>query len=188
LRRIKPVKLEEIDDFLSHLAEEYGVPKPNYCVYKVICVKRLNPFKTGFAEIRLEGYRDFIPYGALFVWEGKLPYIVFLLKGTRGISRKKVVHEFLHYVHFLQRGKKPHCSREEIKEEERLTKKEVNRYWRKLEDEVKGLKKKHLTLSKFIAKHKLNEKETQRLVDWWEKISPECRETEILEFIKEAEL
>jgi len=135
------VRVEEIDSFLEELAQEFDVPKPNYCVYKVICIKRLKPFSLGHAEIHLMGMRDYIPYGALFTWQGNLPYIVFLLKGTRGISRKSVIHEFIHYVHFLKRGCEAWKTKEEYEEEEKLTRREVNEYWRKLQDRLASNKK-----------------------------------------------
>jgi GrpB-like predicted nucleotidyltransferase (UPF0157 family) len=134
-RRLKPLKIEEVDSFLDSLAKEFGVPKPNYCVYKVVQVRALEPWKTEHGgSFRIRGMRasDIIDFGAVFRTVGKLGYIVLMFESTKGISRKAVVHEFFHYLHWLQRGMKDPETREEYDEEERRARRETDRYLRKL--------------------------------------------------------
>ena len=136
--RLKPLKVDEIDAFLSRLAEEFEVPKPNYCIYKIITVKRLEPFKVGRLTIKQTGIRahDVIPFGAAFVEAGgNVCYIVFLLEGTRGISIRRVVHEFFHYLHYVKRGYKSAQSKEEAEKEEKEVRKQTRKFLNKLRAE-----------------------------------------------------
>jgi len=124
------LKLDELDGFLDELARDFNVPKPNYCVYKLVTVKKLAPFETApCTQVRLMG--SALPFDALFSYLGGLPYIVFVFKDGRRISRKTIIHEFLHYVHFLKRNCKPWESSTEHRDEEERTRKETERYWRK---------------------------------------------------------
>lgn len=136
--RLKPLKIDEIDDFLSKLAAEFEVPKPNYCIYKIVTVKRLEPFKEKNISARITGVRahDIFGFGAAFIpYSGKLCYIVLLLEGTKGISRKNLIHEFFHYLHYVKRGYKPLPNKEAIEKEEKEVRRETEKYLRKMKDE-----------------------------------------------------
>jgi len=143
--RLKPLKVDEVDDFLEFLAREFNVPKPNYQIFKVIRIKKLDSIETdlgGLLKIRIS---DPIPAGAFFNFVGNIPYISFLFRGTKGISRKAVIHEFFHYIHFLKEGTKPFPKLDEGElkevlerraEEEKRTRRETNQFWKKYKESV----------------------------------------------------
>jgi len=108
MRRLKELKIEEVDAFLTQLAEEFNVPKPKYCIYKVECVKKLEQtlveIKTrrGWSVGRINPF----PIGASFTSPvgGELCFITLLLRSNRGISVRNIVHEFFHYLDYVENG------------------------------------------------------------------------------------
>ncbi|MHA1363119.1 MAG: hypothetical protein ACTSP1_11425 [Candidatus Freyarchaeota archaeon] len=124
------LKIDEVDSFLEFLAKEFGVEKPNYQIYKLVLVKKLDPVKTRLSgSLRIKN--DPIPPRAWFDRMGKIPYLTFLFRSTRGISKKVVLHEFIHYIHYLKEGEKVF---ENIEEEERRTIRETKLFWDKLKN------------------------------------------------------
>ncbi len=103
------MKIAEVDPLLSNLSEEYGIPKPNYCIFEVSAMKRLDPLfedkKYGVKVTRTGGggYTS-IPFGAKFIPEEKTSFITLLVRKKGQIRRENVVHEFFHYLHWV-RGK-----------------------------------------------------------------------------------
>jgi len=143
--RLKPLKIDELDGFLEFLAKEFNVPKPNYQIFKVVRVKKLNPIKTDLGGILKIRTSDPIQAGAFFNWAWKIPYISFLFRGTKGISRKAVIHEFFHYLHYLKEGERafPELSKRPSKEalekwaeEEKRTKRETKQVWKKYKEKM----------------------------------------------------
>jgi len=143
--RLKPLKVNEVDDFLEFLAREFNVPKPNYQIFKVIRIKKLDPIETGHGGVLKIRTPDPIPAGAFFDFTLGIPYITLLFRGTKGISRKAVIHEFFHYIHFLKEGRKPfpklgEGDPKEVLErkakEEKRTKRETNQFWRKYKERI----------------------------------------------------
>ena len=127
------MKFEDVDGLLTELAEEFEVPKPNYCIYRVETVKPLDPFRTPLgATIRFKSMTDPTPYGACFVFRGKmLCFITLLLKGTKGVSRRDLIHEFFHYLSYVRNGyKEP----KDPEKEERWAERQTRRYLKKSED------------------------------------------------------
>jgi len=144
--RLKPLKIDEVDSFLEFLAREFNVPKPNYQIFKVVRIKRLDPIKTDLGGVIMMRTPDPIRAGAFFDFVGKTPYISLLFRGTKGISRKAVIHEFFHYVHFLKEGAKPFPKLgegdpkevlERMAEEEKRTKRETSQFWKKYRERMK---------------------------------------------------
>ena len=60
---------------------------------------------------------------------------MFLLEGTRGISIRRVVHEFFHYLHYVTRGYKSAQNKEEAEKEEKEVKKQTRKFLTKLKAE-----------------------------------------------------
>jgi len=144
--RLKPLKINEVDDFLEFLAREFNVPKPNYQIFKVIRIKKLDPIETDLGGVLKIRTPDPIPVGAFFNFVGNRPYISLLFRGTKGISRKAVIHEFFHYIHFLKEGTKlfskldegePKEVWERWAEEEKRTCRETNQFWKKYKERMK---------------------------------------------------
>jgi len=108
MRRLKELKIEEVDAFFTQLAEEFNVPKPKYCIYKVECVKMLEQrwveYKTrrGYSFGRLDPF----PIRASFASPvgGELCYITLLLRSNKGIAVRNIVHEFFHYLDYVKNG------------------------------------------------------------------------------------
>lgn len=105
------MKIEEVDELLTTLAEKHGVPKPNYCIYKVTVVKKLDPIpmKNG-ATMRIKGSDFVFDYRACFsipFRDGRVGFITLLVRGNRGISRQYLLHEFSHYLEWVKNGYKP---------------------------------------------------------------------------------
>jgi len=98
------MKIEEVDQFLTELAERYDVPKPNYCIYKVTPIKRLNPFKTKTGQLRIISSAITHDYGAFFHAHGKLCYITLLIHKNGIVSRENILHEFKHYIDYVKNG------------------------------------------------------------------------------------
>lgn len=96
------MKIEEVDEFFSELAERYDVPKPNYCIYKVTPMKKLDPFKTKTGQLRIVSSAITHDYGAFFHCRGKLCYITLLVHKNGIISRENILHEFSHYMEYLK--------------------------------------------------------------------------------------
>jgi len=130
------LRVEEIDGLLEELSKKYEVPKPHYCIYEIRPVKKLEPFvfpsSKDYLQLKLCGYTDpLIPMRAGFRRDGQsheICYITFLMRG-RGISRKTIVHEFIHYVHYVKNGYKYEEDREA---EEKRTRNETERLVKEL--------------------------------------------------------
>ena len=133
MRRLKPLKVEEVDAFLTKLAEEFNVPKPRYCIYKVECVKKLEQTlvevktRRGWSLARM----DPIPIPASFAspFGGEFAYITLLLRSNRGISVTNIVHEFFHYYDYVKNGYS-FCGLEE--EMEKRVVKRTNQFLKRL--------------------------------------------------------
>jgi hypothetical protein len=134
--RLNEVKIEEIDELLTQLAKEFNVSKPNYCVYKINCIKKLKPWESlgklkatlktpGSDPISTALNAAFVsPFG-----KGEICYITLFLR-SRGISRKSLVHEFFHYLHYVKNGYKFKSG----EEEEKQTIRKTQQYLRKLKE------------------------------------------------------
>jgi len=143
--RLKPLNVDEVDDFLEFLAREFNVPKPNYQIFKVTRIKKLDPIETKLGGVLKIRTPDPIRAGAFFNYAWKIPYISFLFRGTKGISRKAVIHEFFHYLHYLKEGERafPDLSKglskealEKWAEEEKRTERETNEFWKKYRERI----------------------------------------------------
>jgi len=137
--RVKPLKIDEVDKFLEFLAKEFNVPKPNYQIFKVTRIKNLDPIKTELGGVLHIRAPDPIPAGAFFDYVGNVPFLTLLFRGTKGISRKSIIHEFFHYIHFLKEGIRlfPKVGEGDPKEvvdrwveEEKRTKRKTNEFWK----------------------------------------------------------
>jgi len=117
------MKIEEVDGLLADLSKEFDVPKPNYCIYRIVPNKRLDPYLTEQGgKLKYKGMVGLFA-DSCFVPAGKMCFMVLLDKG-REISRESVVHEFFHYLRHVRRGyKKAKDAAKEEKEVKRLTNK-----------------------------------------------------------------
>lgn len=101
------MKIEYLDPLLIALSEEYGVPKPNYCIFQVSALKKLDPLfsdsKSGLM-LTMSGGGSWatLPMGASFHRYDKYSYITLLVRKKGQISRDSIVHEFFHYLHWVQ--------------------------------------------------------------------------------------
>ncbi len=122
------MKVNDVDEFLLKLSKEFDVPKPNYEVWEVKLVKKPDPIGTKYLTVHRR-YKTPFDFGATFSWMedmGKLCWITFVINyRNRVISKNILVHEFMHYRHYVERGYKPSIDREE---EEKRTKSETRKY------------------------------------------------------------
>jgi len=101
------MKIEDVDPLFTALSEEFGVPKPNYCIFQVSALKKLDPlFSDAKSGLMLSmnggGSWATLPMGANFRSEGKYCYITLLVRKKGQVLRKSIVHEFFHYLHWVQ--------------------------------------------------------------------------------------
>jgi len=130
--------IQDVDMLLTDLSEEFDVPKPNYNIYKLTEIKKLDKWKfSNSLVITAQGMRPPMNYGAYFINKnrGKLCYISLLLKNNRNVSKKSIVHEFFHYKHFVE------CDYDwgnnvdwSVEKEEKLTKYETKNYMKHLKE------------------------------------------------------
>lgn len=118
------MKFDDVDKLFTELSKEYGVPKPLYCIYKIVPVKKLEPVKI--VPYLTLTQRVVMSLGRFIGEKGKSCYIYFLF-GNRA-RKDTVVHEFFHYLHYVENG----WSKEGIdgEEEERRTRRETRKYLR----------------------------------------------------------
>ena len=101
------MKIEDLDPLLIALSEEYGVPKPNYCIFQVSALKKLDPLfsdpKYGVTITRSGGGGwEALPLGASFHPDDRYGFITLLVRKKGQIRREAIVHEFFHYLHWIQ--------------------------------------------------------------------------------------
>ena len=127
------MKLEDVEGLLDKLSHDFNVPKPDYQVWEARLIKRLKPIKTKLGgELRISGPRPF-DFGAIFHYSGKATWLTFLTDPRHQVNKTGVIHEFLHYKHYVERGYKPP---EDFEEEERRTKRETRWYLKKLKEAI----------------------------------------------------
>ena len=124
--------IQDVDSLFTTLSEEFNVPKPNYNIYKVTEIKKLDKWRfNNCLVITALGMRPPMDYGARFISKNKskLCYIALLLKNNRNVNKKSIIHEFFHYKHFIE------CDYDwdnykdwSLEKEEKRTKAETNHY------------------------------------------------------------
>ena len=127
--------IQEVDSLLTNLSVDFNVPKPNYCIYNLTELKKLDEWKfnMGFS-ISLIGMKPPFQYDACFIHrcKGECCYITLLLKNNRNVSKKNIVHEFFHYKHYVESGYDwSHRTQAEVEEEEKRTVLETRKYMKK---------------------------------------------------------
>ena len=106
------MNLEEVDELLTKLAEEYNIPKPRHCVYQYKLVKPLEPIITKLgAAIVTRPSRPFI--SGTHIPLGKIGYMTLTCGRGGTISRRTAFHEFYHYKAHIERDFKPNVNPEE---------------------------------------------------------------------------
>ena len=123
------MKLEKVDALLEALAQEYNVPKPRYEIWLVRRIKKANPIKTNFGGT-IQVYE--FPFNrGFFRYAGRI--VTILVGANRQANMGTIIHEFLHYKRYVERGYK---LPEDFEEEERMTKRETRQYLKKLKEDA----------------------------------------------------
>ena len=116
-----------VDNLLTELSEEFNIPKPNYCLYNVVAIKKLDAVKTP-SGLTVEHKRNPLSdiYGAQYTAFGRLGYIVLFQHENRAVSKNYIIHEFFHYKHHYESGKNDWLK--DAEEEEKATRSETRKY------------------------------------------------------------
>ena len=109
--------IDRVDSLLTDLSNKYNVPKPEYCVYKLLK--------------KTDDSKDNKPSNAMMCCDEK-GYIILFLKSSR-LSVRRLVHEFFHYKHYVDADYNwDDWIEEKHEEEERLTRRETREYMKNL--------------------------------------------------------
>lgn len=99
------MKIEDVDPLFTALSEEFRVPKPNYCIFQVSAFKKLDPLLSSPGwEVTSKGGGSWasLPMDGKFYPYDNYVFITLLFRRKGQIRREAVVHEFFHYLHWIQ--------------------------------------------------------------------------------------
>lgn len=91
-------KVEVVDRIYTELAKMYNIPKPNYCIYRIVTVKKLDE-SLGVMRSQICTYGGFLRYG-------EKCFIALIMRSSI-VSKKNLLHEFGHYLGYVKNGYKP---------------------------------------------------------------------------------